>query len=314
MILLRSLVFLFTSLILIPLAAADEGVGMVTGSKIGTYYQFGNDIARVAKTAGLDIVVKESKGSVENIERMTSRENAAFGIVQSDVLGWLSRSTDPEKRRLADRMRLIFPFYKEEVHLFANKNIQSFKDLQGKRISVGEEGSGHWLTATHLLDIMGVKPDATLHMKADEAIAEVLHGNLDAVIFVGGKPVPAFVRLGELKEKPEYGPLFQNVHFVPLADPTMLREYQASTISPDDYKLVDKTIPTIAAKSVLMSFDFSSRATPYFKQRCQELAKLGQAIRSNIDDLRKNGHPKWKEVDLEAEVITWKQDSCSRGH
>ncbi|NJN45392.1 MAG: hypothetical protein HC808_01645 [Candidatus Competibacteraceae bacterium] len=73
-------------------AGAEEGVGMVTGSKTGTYYQFGQDIAEVAKPKGVNILVKESKGSIDNIKRLNSRENAAFGIVQSDVLGfWNAR-------------------------------------------------------------------------------------------------------------------------------------------------------------------------------------------------------------------------------
>jgi TRAP transporter TAXI family solute receptor len=308
----RKLALCFISLMLLMPVANAEGIGMVTGSKIGTYFRFGNDIARLAKTVGLNIEVKESKGSVNNIERMTSRENAAFGIVQSDVLGWLSRSSDPEKRRLADRMRLIFPFYNEEVHLFANKRIQSVKDLEGKRLSVGEEGSGHWLTATNLLTVLSLKPDTTLHMKAEEAAAEVLLGHLDAMIFVGGKPVPAFAGLEQLKKDPKYAPHFQNVHFVPLNDPLLLQEYQVGTLGPDDYPWLDKTIPTVAVKAVLMSFDFSTQASAYYKQRCQELAKLGRAIRSNIDDLRQNGHPKWKEVNLEQAVGIWKVDACSR--
>ena len=310
----QKLILFLTSLIMLIPAANAEGIGMVTGSKIGTYFRFGNDIAGIAKTVGLDIEVKESKGSVDNIERMTSKENAAFGIVQSDVLGWLSRSGDPEKRRIADRMRLIFPFYNEEVHLFANKRIQSFKDLEGKRLSVGEEGSGHWLTATNLLGIMGVKPDTTLHMKAEEAAAEVLLGHLDAMIFVGGKPIPAFARFEQLKKDPKYAPHFQDIHFVPLNDPLLLQEYQVGTIGPDDYPWLDKTIPTIAVKAVLMSFDFSNQTSAYYKQRCQELAKLGRALHRNIDGLRQNGHPKWKEVNLDQSVGIWKLDACSRTH
>ena len=95
--------------------ADDQQIGMVTGSQTGTYIQFGNDIAGVAKTVGLDILVKDSQGSIDNIKRINSKENATFGIVQSDVLGFLSRSESPEMRQVASRLRLIFPFYAEEV-------------------------------------------------------------------------------------------------------------------------------------------------------------------------------------------------------
>ena len=117
--LIGSLLFLCALCGLAP-AMAEEAdakqIGMVTGSKTGTYIQFGNDIAGVAKTVGLDILVKDSQGSIDNIRRINSKENATFGIVQSDVLGFLSRSENPEMRLVAGRLRLIFPFYNEEVH------------------------------------------------------------------------------------------------------------------------------------------------------------------------------------------------------
>ena len=87
---------------LMPARAEDANakqIGMVTGSRTGTYIQFGNDIAGVAKSVGLDILVKDSQGSIDNIKRINSKENATFGIVQSDVLGFLSRSESPEIAR-----------------------------------------------------------------------------------------------------------------------------------------------------------------------------------------------------------------------
>jgi TRAP transporter TAXI family solute receptor len=292
--------------------ALAEGIGMVTGSKTGTYFQFGNDIAQTAHNVGLEIVVKESEGSIDNIKRLTSAENAAFGIVQSDVLGFLSRSTNPEMRRIADRLRLILPFYKEEVHLFANKSIQKFSDLQGKRLVVGKQGSGNWLTTVNLLQMTGVKPAVELNLDPLEAASAVLKGEADAMIYVAGKPVALFDKLGKLREKPEFAPLFQNVHFVPLDDTLMLREYLPSEIGPDDYPWLTEKTPTIAVKAVLMGFDFSGKQTPYFRQRCEELGRLGQAMRANLSTLQQTGHPKWKEVNLDDNVGTWKLDTCSR--
>ncbi|MCB1919056.1 MAG: TAXI family TRAP transporter solute-binding subunit [Candidatus Competibacteraceae bacterium] len=298
-----------------PVMAADvntQPVGMVTGSKTGTYIQFGNDIAGVAKTVGLDILVKDSKGSIDNIRRMNSKENAALGIVQSDVLGFLSRSESPEMRQLAGRLRLIFPFYNEEVHLFANKSIQSFGDLQGKRVVVGEEGSGNWLTAINLLQLTGAKPSELLQIAPLSGVTAVLKGEADAMFYVAGKPVSLFTKVGNLINKPEFAAMLANVHFVPLDDPKMLREYVATRIGPSDYEWLDRETPTIAVKAVLMSFDFSGRQSAYFAQRCQQLAKLGQAIRANLNALQQTGHPKWKEVNLNEKVGIWSLDSCSR--
>ncbi|MEE4378163.1 MAG: TAXI family TRAP transporter solute-binding subunit [Candidatus Competibacteraceae bacterium] len=308
----KIVVLLLIGLFYLTPAGAEEGVGMVTGSKTGTYYQFGKNIAEVAKPKGVDILVKDSKGSIDNIKRLNSRENAAFGIVQSDVLGFLERSKSAEMQTVAKRLRLIFPFYNEEVHLFANKSINTFEDLQGKRLVVGEKESGNWLTSTNLLEMTGVEPAEQVYMPPKEAAVAVLKGEVDAMIYVAGKPVTLFTALGNLKEKPDFAPLFDNIHFVPLEDTIMLREYAESGIGPEDYPWIGAPVSTIAVKAVLMSFDFSSKRSAYFQQRCQDLAGIGQAIRANIDQLKKTGHPKWNEVDLDAEVGNWQRDTCSQ--
>ncbi|MBK8751454.1 MAG: TAXI family TRAP transporter solute-binding subunit [Candidatus Competibacteraceae bacterium] len=300
---------------LTPALADDvnaQQIGMVTGSKTGTYIQFGNDIAGVAKTVGLDILVKDSQGSIDNIKRINSKENATFGIVQSDVLGFLSRSENQEMRQLAGRLRLIFPFYNEEVHLLASKAIMSLNDLQGKRVVVGEQGSGNWLTAMNLMQITGVKPAALLNLAPLQGVIAVLKGEADATFYVAGKPVSLFTKVGNLITKADFAPLLANVHFVPLDDPRLLREYQPAQIGMTDYDWVDTTVPTIAVKAVLMSFDFSGKQSPYFIQRCQQLATLGQAIRANLNQLKQTGHPKWKEVNLDEKVGIWPLDRCSR--
>jgi len=312
--LIGSLVLLFGLCGLAPAVADDsKQIGMVTGSRTGTYIQFGNDIAGVAKTVGLDILVKDSQGSIDNIRRINSKENATFGIVQSDVLGFLSRSESPETRQVASRLRLIFPFYNEEVHLFASKSVQTFDDLRGKRVVVGEQGSGNWLTATNLLQLTGVKPAETINLPPLQGVTAVLKGEADAMFYVAGKPVSLFTKVGNLISKPEFAAMLANVHFVPLDDPRMLREYQPARIGAADYDWLPGDVPTIAVKAVLMSFDFSGKQSPYFVQRCQQLARLGQAIRANISQLQQTGHPKWKEVNLDEKVALWPLDSCSHG-
>src|SRR5471032_3171362 len=90
------------ALMVLPGAAqADDAIGIVTGPKTGTYYAFGKDIEQVAGRTGIHVNVKPSEGSVDNIKRINSSENAALGIVQSDVLGFLSRSKSAESVRMA---------------------------------------------------------------------------------------------------------------------------------------------------------------------------------------------------------------------
>lgn len=308
-----TLLFLLGNLWLVPQSRA-EGIGMVTGAKTGTYIQFGNDIAKVSKSNGVDILVKESEGSVDNIRRLLSKENAAMGIVQSDLLGFLARSEDPKMRQVSERLRMIFPFYNEEVHLFATKDIKRFEDLNGKRVIVGTKGSGNFLTSNNLLRMFNIKPGEIIELPPAEAAGAVLTGKADAMFYVSGKPVQLFKNIKELQKDgpPEYAKLVENVHFVPLNNEKMLQEYAASEIGPKDYEWVTETVPTVAVRAVLVSFDFSGSNAPYFRERCTDLSKIGKAVRSNLEQLKQTGHPKWKEVDLTKDTGIWKWDACSQ--
>jgi TRAP transporter TAXI family solute receptor len=250
-------------LLYVPQAQADS-IGMVTESTTGTCFQFGQDIAKVAPSAGLEILVKESEGSIDNIRLLVSRENAALGIVQSDVLGFLRRSEDPQVRRISERLRLVFPFYNEEVHLLARKEIQRFEELDGKRVVVGTQGSGNWLTSTNLLRMINLKPAARMELPPPEGASAVLGGEADAMLYVAGKAVKLFTTFRELQDNPQYAPLVKAVQFVPLENERMLQEYVATTIAPDDYEWLSEATPTVAVKAVLISFDFSSQINSYY--------------------------------------------------
>ncbi len=300
----------FIGILLESHAMADNSntLGMVTGSKTGTYYRFGQEIADKAGQEGLNIFVKESKGSIANIKRLISSENAAFAIVQSDVLSFLKRSV--KYKVIAKKLRLIFPFYNEEVHLFANKKIKRFEDLHGKRLVLGVEGSGNWLTSNNLLHITGVEPRVKMYLDPPEAVTAVLKGEADAMIYVVGKPAKLFTKLEKVKS--EYPQLVEKVHFVPLNNPKMFKQsYVSAEITSDDYSWFNSNISTIAVKALLISYDFSSRYNDYYRRRCDQLSWLGQVVRKNIYDLKQSGHPKWKEVNLDEDITIWKRDSCS---
>jgi len=302
-------VFLF-----LPMAvwATDGTLGIVTGPKTGTYYAFGKDIAQVAFSAGIDVDVKASEGSIDNIKRINSSENAAIGIVQSDVLGFLGRSKNPESMRVASNLRIIFPLYGEEVHVLARNEIKSFADLQGKKVAIGEEGSGNMLTSINLFSMMNITPGESVKIAPAQGVVAVLKGELDAAIFVGGKPVRLFKNLEDLSlpENQKYADMLSQVHFLPLDSPKMLEEYKPAEITSADYSYVPKTVPTVAVQAVLVSYNFSQNNGQNNGKHCQLLGKLTKAIRDALPELKQKGHPKWKEVNLDGDSGLWKKDSC----
>lgn len=291
------------------IAYAQAPLSIITGPKTGTYYAFGQDIARIAKDASLPMQIVDSEGSVDNIKLINYTEGASLGIVQSDVLGFLSRSNNPGLQKILSRLRVVFPLYPEEVHVLARKDIADFKDLQGKKVAVGEDGSGHMLTAVNLFAIEQIVPSDIRKVSPEEAVVEVLRGDLDAMVYVGGKPVKMFKNMEDLSnpEHRKFALLLQQVHFLPMNSAKFYEEYEPAEISHDDYMFVQKTVPTIAVQSALVAID------NHGKDSCSTLKKLAEAVQQNFAALQKSGHPKWREVNLSGEVQGWKKSECVWG-
>jgi TRAP-type uncharacterized transport system substrate-binding protein len=299
-------------------------IDLVTESPAETYVRFGQDIAKVAFKAGqdiakvafkagLDIVVQGSEGPLDTLRRLASSEDIAVGIVQSDALAYMLRSPDPEMHRIAERLRLLFPLHNEKVYLFARQEIQRFEDLNGKRVVIGTPGSSSWLTAKNLLHTLANQPAELIdNLPPLEAAAAVLTGRADAMFSIADKPVHIFTRIRELQKDKRFTHLLTEVHFVPLNHENMLKDYVASTITPDDYAWMNTTVPTIAVKAALINFDVYDRSTPYARRHCVQLATLGRVVQDNIAALQRTGHPKWREVDLQQELALWKRDSCGQ--
>src|SRR5438132_7738356 len=140
-------------------AALGADMAVVTGGEKGTYYQFGLNLQALGKLNGINLSVYPSKGSVENIYAVYQRPGVQVGIVQSDVLAFVAKvQTDQTLQRIAKKIKMVFPLYNEEVHLLARKGINSFDDLAGKRVAIGREGSGTYLTVRLLFKVSEVTP------------------------------------------------------------------------------------------------------------------------------------------------------------
>ena len=159
----RFIIHCSAAILLLLLAAslcpAAEDMGIITGGEKGTYYQFGLDLQRLTKPTGVNLTVYPSKGSIENIFAVYQRPGVQLGIVQSDVLAFVARvQSDPVLSRIAKKTRMVFPLYNEEVHLLARRGIRDFDDLTGRRVAVGRDGSGTYLTARLLFKLSEVAP------------------------------------------------------------------------------------------------------------------------------------------------------------
>ena len=310
------LIYLFLlPIVLYAQEEKQETLGLVTGPHTGTYIAFGKDIAALARSQDLEVRAVSSGGSIENIKHITdSQGNAPIGIVQSDVLSFLKRSQKSDSQKISRQLRMVLPFYQEEVHLLARRTITSTDDLNGARVVIGGAGSGSMLTSINLLSLLGIVPAKMYQVSPPEGLVAVLNDEADAMVFVGGKPVRLFKNMEDLAhitEGANAGKLDQ-VHFLPLDASQLKDEYAAASITPEDYSYVAETVPTIAVTAMLVAYDFSAKKTSLEKLRCGQIGKLVTIIRDNLGFLKANSHPKWHEVDLDADIgAPWKRDRCA---
>jgi len=296
-------VFIIWSLALVALvsfsghATAVEDMGIITGSDKGTYYQFGLDLQKLVKPAGINLSVHTSKGSIENVYAVYQRPGVPMGIVQSDVLAFVSRvQTDPVLQRIAKKTKMVFPLYNEEIHILGKKGIADFDDLAGRRVAVGRDGSGTYLTARLLFKLSEVTPAEMVPIDTTEALAELKAGRVDAMFYVAGYPVKLLKE--DVTDK-------DNLVLIPITNKSVLEFYPQAEIPAGVYSWQSTAVNTAAVKAVLVSFDFRRRD-------CDNVGRFAQILSKNLDTLQKAGHAKWKAVDLNYPLRGWEQYDCVR--
>jgi TRAP transporter TAXI family solute receptor len=272
-----------------------QDMGMVTGSTKGTYYQFGLNLADLLKPRGIKLRVDESAGSIQNVYAVYKTPNTQLGIVQSDVLAFVAKiGTDPVMKKIAEKTKLVFPLYNEEVHLLVRGNIKDFDGLEDRVVAIGAEGSGVYLTARLLFETSGVEPSEMLPVGPLEALALLKQGKIDAMFYVAGLPVKLFAEDVTAADR---------LSLVPITNRNILEFYPAVQIPAKTYAWQDKAIDTVAVKAVLISYDFRGG-------NCGNVGRAARILYDNLEWLRENGHPKWKVVDLSAPLKGWQQYDC----
>ena len=283
----------------VPGASGAADLGLITGSERGTYYQFGLNLQTLVKPHGIDLTVHTSRGSVENVYAVYQKPGVQMGIVQADVLAFVSRiQTDPTLKRIASKTKMVFPLYNEEIHILGRPDITDFDGLADRRVAVGREGSGTYLTARLLFKTSEVAPKEMVPIDTDEALAELKAGRIDAMFYVAGYPVKL------LSEKVAAA---DRLALIPLTNKSILEFYPAAEIPAGTYAWQQAPVQTAAVKAVLVSFDFRQRD-------CEIIGRFAQALSSNTEWLVKNGHPKWKAVDLDFPLKGWDQYDCVAKH
>lgn len=279
-------------------AGGEEGgavsLKMATGGTSGTYYGFSSVVANVLneKLADtLNITVESTGASGANIDLVETGANE-LAIVQNDVMYYAISGTDMYADKAPyENYSAVMSCYPEYVQIIANKDITSIEDLKGKKVSVGDVGSGVEFNARQILAAYGIDIDADIQ-KNNQGFADsadsLKNGTIDAAFVVAGYPT---VAVSELASTYDFNILaVDEEHAKALMDDYGFYTY--GVIPANTYGPVTEDVPAVAVMATIIARNDVPEDTIY---------ALVKGIFDNQADIEA-AHAKGAELKLETAV------------
>ena len=178
-------------------SAQQSFVGIGTGGVTGVYYPVGGAICRLVNRDraehGIRCGVESTGGSIFNINAIRAGE-LEMGVVQSDWQYHAYQGTSQfEDDGPFEDLRALFSLHPEPFTVVAraDADISNFEDLEGKRVNIGNPGSGQRATMDVVMEAMGWSTDtfsqATELPPGEQALA-LCDNNVDAIVYTVGHP------------------------------------------------------------------------------------------------------------------------------
>ena len=277
--------------------AEEKFVTIGTGGQTGVYYVAGQSICRFLNRGAADHGIKcnapASGGGVANVTGIRSGE-FNFGIMQSDHQFKAMKGVAPfEKEGAMEDIRAVFSLQSEVFTILARRdaNIASFDDLKGKRVNIGNPGSGQRDTLEEIMQVKGWDRSAfalAAELKPAEQASALGDNNIDAMTYFVGHPN------GAIQE----ATTTTDAVLVPVAgaeiDKLLAAKsyYTKADIPGGLYKGNDAPTPSIGGKAVLST---SANASP------EMVYQLVKSVFDNIDRFKRL-HPAFADL-KEADMI-----------
>ena len=273
---------------LMPAKGAETFVTIGTGGITGVYYPAGGAICRLVnkerKTHGIRCTVESTGASVYNVNALRVGD-IDLGIVQSDTQFSAYNGTEGfTKAGPNERLRALFSLQSEAFTLVARDDagISAFEDLVGKRMNLGDPGSGNRSTLELLMREYGWTP-ATFKLATDLKPAEMAgalcDNKIDAYVYVVGHPN------GSIKE----AATTCDSHVVPVEGPKVeafMKKYPfypAAVIPGGMYRGTDKDVKSFGPRATLLTSadlpeDIAYLVTRVVFENLDEFKKLHPAL------------------------------------
>lgn len=271
-----------------PAASGEQqNLKFATGGTTGTYYAYAGVIANVlnSKLPNVQLNVQSTGASKANIFLIDDKE-ADIAVVQNDVMDYASKGTDLfEEDGAVESFSSAAALYAEVCQIVSSGDITSIEDLKGKRVSVGDAGSGVEFNARQILEAYGITFDdiQVNNLSFGDSADALKDGKIDAFFCTAGAPTTAITELATTNSINLLG--IDDEHAQALQENYSF--YTQYTIPGGSYRGVDDDVVTVAVKATLIVSDDLSEDTVY---------ELVKGIFENKDEIT-SSHAKGAELD-----------------
>lgn len=185
-------------------STTDQYLSVGTGSVMGVYYPLGGALSSLItdKIDGYNCSTEATGGAVENATLIIKGE-LDLGFVAASTLYDAQNGTNSFEGMEGDNCLAIFSFFPEVVQILStDSNIQTIEDLQGKRVAVGQIGSGTETMARVILALYGMSYDDIEEdfLGFSDAASGLKDNTVDAAFTWAGIPTASVLELGTTHE------------------------------------------------------------------------------------------------------------------
>lgn len=188
----------------VPAAAQDKegwpsSITIGTGSQGGTYFGYGSGFgAMISQELGINAGAEITGGPVQNVTLVETGEHQ-LGFV---TLGPADEARRGESQLMPgvphENVRALFPMYQTPLQaaVLASSDIESFQDLQGKRVGVGPAGGTSATYWTRFFENADGYDDVTVsNAGGSDTAGQLKDGLIDAFVYAAGLPTGAYSQL-----------------------------------------------------------------------------------------------------------------------
>lgn len=183
------------------LARLAGDITLGSGPAGGTYAAFGGALSHFAGERDIAVFSTVTEGSVDNGSRLQAGR-LDFALMQSDVAQIMYRGSLTDGFFASKNLRAVASLWPEAVHLVTleGSGIREISDLVGRRVAIGQLGSGSHINTLLIGLTAAVTPDRMPHILevgAPQAVKMLEAGELDALFLTEAVPARALQALAD---------------------------------------------------------------------------------------------------------------------